>query len=314
MKFYWLLLKADYIMHYNTPILFIIFNRPELTKLVLAKIRNIKPKYLFIAADGPRNMAEALICKQTRTFVLENIDWPCEVKTLFRKQNLGCKEAVSSAISWFFKNVPEGIILEDDCLPTDSFFYFCAENLKRYRNDERVWSISGNNFVSRQKFRPGQDSYYFSQYPHIWGWATWSRSWQKVDMQLRIEQLNAILTQGVLTNYFNDRRSTNYWSRIIRKIILGKINTWDTFFVFYCFLNNGLCVTPAVNLVDNLGFGRLSTHTKFNFLNILPNAQELSPIHHPKFVIPNRYLDSITDRLMFSRTPLWKRVIQWLSK
>ena len=168
---------------FNTPILFLIFNRPDTTFKVFEEIRKIKPAKLYIAADGPRPnvIGEEEKCTASRN-IIKQVDWDCDVKTLFREKNLGCKIAVSSAISWFFENVEEGIILEDDTFPTQSFFWFCQELLDFYRNDSRIMHISGNNF-QLGKIR-GEGSYYFSKYNHIWGWATWKRAWRFYDVSL----------------------------------------------------------------------------------------------------------------------------------
>ena len=164
----------------NTPILFLIFNRPEITARVFQEIRKAKPKQIYIAADGPRidHPDDTALCNKTRQ-ICDSIDWDCEVKTLFREENLGCQLAVSNAIDWFFKHESEGIILEDDCLPSQSFFHFCAELLDFYRDDEEIMCISGNNF--QQGRGDDEESYYFSRYPHCWGWATWRRAWNKYD-------------------------------------------------------------------------------------------------------------------------------------
>ena len=155
---------------FSIPILFLVFNRPETTALVFQEIRKVRPQQLFVAADGPRpdRTGEAEKCAEVKKIVAA-VDWPCEVKTLFRDNNLGCRVAVSSAINWFFENVEEGIILEDDCLPHPDFFRFCNELLDYYRNDERIMHIGGNNFQFVNKY--GKSSYYFSHYAHIWGWA-----------------------------------------------------------------------------------------------------------------------------------------------
>ena len=154
--------------NFNVPILFIIFNRPETAERVFSEIKNIKPKELFVAADGPRlNVyGETEKCEKVRE-IIKQIDWECEVKTLFRENNLGCKVAVSSAINWFFENVEEGIILEDDCLPDASFFYFCQSLLEKYRSNDEIAMISGNHFGTD---RIGSFDYYFTRIPHIWGW------------------------------------------------------------------------------------------------------------------------------------------------
>src|SRR5262249_20722231 len=158
------------------PVLFLIFNRPNTTARVMEAIRTAGPGRLYVAADGPRdgNADEAKRCAEVRRIATQ-VDWPCEVQTLFRERNLGCRQAVSSAITWFFEQEQEGIILEDDCLPSPSFFPYCAELLARFRNDERIMCITGCNFQQDMKGYPY--SYYFSKYHHVWGWATWRRAW-----------------------------------------------------------------------------------------------------------------------------------------
>jgi GT2 family glycosyltransferase len=161
----------------ETAILILLFNRPETTIRVFDKISQIKPQRLYIASDGPRKNfdGEKEKVKKVRE-IATRVDWPCEVKTLFRNENLGCKKGVSSAITWFFEQEEQGIILEDDCVPNLDFFTFCESLLDRYAEDERVSVITGNNFQNN-KWR-GDASYYFSKYNHCWGWASWRRSWK----------------------------------------------------------------------------------------------------------------------------------------
>jgi len=153
---------------FKTPILFLIFNRPDTTKRVFAKIKKVRPKFLYIAADGPRNKDEMILTEKVRKLVIKSIDWDCQVKTLFRENNLGCGKAVSSAIDWFFKNEEMGIILEDDCLPDLSFFYFCEEMLKKYKSNPKIMHISGDNYLPDFSLTI-DESYFFSKYIHIWG-------------------------------------------------------------------------------------------------------------------------------------------------
>ena len=161
---------------FETPILFITFNRPDTTKRVFEAIKKIKPKKLFISADGPREnkVGEKQKCLTVRS-IFDNIDWDCEVKTLFQEKNLGCKIAATTAVTWFFQSVEEGIIIEDDCLPNKSFFLFCQKMLATYRKHEAIMHISGTNFQFGNK--RGEASYYFSRCIHMWGWATWRRAW-----------------------------------------------------------------------------------------------------------------------------------------
>jgi len=168
----------------TTPILFLVFNRPDTTKIVFDEIKKSQPKKLFIAADGPRNgnYEDTENCEIVREIVT-GVDWDCDVHTLFRKKNLGCKHAISGALDWFFSNVEDGIILEDDTLPHPKFFRFCEELIARYRNQKNIIAISGDNFQHGK--RRGENSYYFSKYVHIWGWATWKRAWELYDVNMK---------------------------------------------------------------------------------------------------------------------------------
>ena len=170
---------------FNTSILFLIFNRPEETKRVFESIKEAKPSKLYLASDGPRShvIDEEKIVSEVKLNVLNAIDWDCEVKTLFREKNLGCKIAVSEAISWFFDHEDQGIILEDDCLPSQSFYRFCEELLNIYKNDLRIWHISGDNF--QNGIARSEESYYYSKFSHVWGWATWKDRWQHYDVMMK---------------------------------------------------------------------------------------------------------------------------------
>ena len=170
----------------KTAVLLVIFNRPETTQVVFEAIRKAKPPRLYVAADGPRTEvpSDAKKCKEARE-IINQVDWDCEVKTLFREKGLGCGLGPSSAFTWFFEHEEDGIILEDDCLPSQSFFWFCEELLERYRHDNRVMHIGGNNFLNGwQKDR--DYSYYFSNSGHIWGWATWRRAWKLFDFNISL--------------------------------------------------------------------------------------------------------------------------------
>ena len=170
----------------NTPILFLLFNRPDETSVVFDVLKIIKPKFLYVACDGPRKNIEgdAENVDKTRK-IIDQITWDCELKTLFRDSNLGCKIAVSEAINWFFENVEEGIILEDDCVPDITFFDYCSELLQFYRDDKRVMHISGLNFLSGPlDLQPSAESYHLSKYPAVWGWATWRRAWDLYDVDI----------------------------------------------------------------------------------------------------------------------------------
>lgn len=231
----------------STPILFLIYNRPEMTFKVFNAIRLARPKYLFIAADGPKqNKADdELLCKQSRS-ILNLVDWDCEVKTLFRKQNLGCGIAVSEAITWFFSFVENGIILEDDCLPDATFFTFCQQLLEKYKDCPQISTISANNYQLKYKHKA---SYYFSIYSHIWGWATWRRTWDLY--RYEINDYN----KSILMKHIKNKEEILYWDNIYKNIDKFKqINTWDYQLQYMNFKHNMMSIVPSVNLVRNLGF------------------------------------------------------------
>ena len=239
---------------FNTPVLFLVFNRLETTKQVFEAIRIVKPKYFYIAADGPRATKEneEQVCDEVRNFVLNNIDWDCEIKTLFRTENLGCGKAVSQAITWFFENVEEGIILEDDCLPNSSFFSFCQELLEMYRGNEKVCHISGTNYQMGNK--RGDSDYYFSNYPHIWGWATWSKAWKKYDVNMK--GYETIKNAHPLKKLFPVHIMDGAFDKTI--------DTWDAQWLFTNILHEKISILPNKNLVTNIGFSENATHTTLN--------------------------------------------------
>ena len=167
----------------DTPIALFIFNRPDTTQKVFSAIRDSKPTKLLIVADGPRpeRPEEEEICTATRAIV-NQVDWPCEVLTNFADHNLGCKARISSGLNWVFETVEEAIILEDDCVPSLSFFPFCEQLLEQYRHDSRIMSISGSNFQFGKN--KTSYSYHFSHFFHGWGWASWQRAWEHCDLNL----------------------------------------------------------------------------------------------------------------------------------
>lgn len=244
----------------ETPLLFLIFNRTEETARVFEAIRAQRPKYLFVAADGPRagRPNEAEVVRQTRE-VATKVDWPCEVQTLFRNENLGCGRAVSGAISWFFDQVEEGIILEDDCLPHPDFFPFCTELLARYRDEPRIATIAGTYFFPPQLAYDG--SYYVSKYFQMWGWASWRRSWKHYDFTLetQTEAEWSALFQRVHPN----PSEAGYWREIYQSLRGGAMDTWDFQVFFSCWRAGANHLMPGRNLVSNIGYGPSATHTNF---------------------------------------------------
>ncbi len=295
---------------FETPILLLIFNRPESTKLVFEAIRKIKPLNLFVAADGfrPHKEGEESICAVTRKIVLDNIDWNCNVKTLLRNENLGCGKAVSEAITWFFDEVEEGIILEDDCLPNKSFFDFCAAMLDRYRNNKEIMHISGDNFQNGIK-RGGAD-YYFSYYAHIWGWATWRRAWANYSFDYECYNKSTLelkLRKIAVNNDFYD-----LWLGLIDKAFSKHVDTWDFQWQYAVFINEGKCILPQYNLVSNIGFGLDATHTK-NAEELVANlpTTELVVKEHPNDTNVNVNAELYSLYKLFVKTDDYKLTLRY---
>lgn len=293
----------------NTPILILVFNRPENTHRVFEEIRKAQPKKFYIAGDGARNIDEQDKINETRAIV-NLIDWDCEVKTLFRDENLGCRKAVSSAITWFFNHEEEGIVLEDDCLPSQSFFGFCSELLERYRHDHRIGHIGGANFQQGRKV--GDGSYYYSRLTHVWGWAGWKRVWDTYDVEMksfehfRVEDLKSIASHAPYRDIWYSNLEATY---------NHKINTWDYQYAYCNLINNRLSIIPNINLIKNIGFGNDATHTFWEHPHANLPTFEIDELEAPNFFIPNVEADMFTQHAehpipkkkgLLSRT--WKKI------
>lgn len=274
----------------DTPVLFIIFNRPQTTRVVFEAIRQARPRQLFIAADGPRSNKEGeeQRCNETRQIV-SNIDWDCTVHTLFCENNIGCGRGVSGAISWFFDHVEQGIILEDDTVPTQSFFRLCEELLERYKNNSSIMQISGNNPLSHWKAT--DKSYIFSHYSSIWGWATWRRAWKLYDFN--INQIDSEMERLILNSRTYTKKENRFFLDIYKKV--HQIDTWDYQWHYCRWINNGIGIVPSSNLVSNIGFGADSTHTT-SADGEIANTRSFDlefPLKHNHAVIVDRQFDDL---------------------
>ena len=269
----------------QTPVLLIIFKRPEHTRRALATIVEARPPKLFVAADGPRNDAEIAACEQTRD-VIRNADLPFEVITNFADGNLGCGIRVHTGITWAFTHTEELIVLEDDCIPHPSFFRFCEELLAQYRDDERVMHISGNNFVGAESRTPY--SYYFSKYTHASGWATWKRAWQHFDWSM--QRWPELRDAGMLEMHC-DPYERRYWLDIFDRISSGERDIWDYQWNYSMWSQSALAALPSVNLVRNDGWGPDATHTKDPIP--WPDVSDIGEIVHPPYVVRNALADTV---------------------
>ncbi len=234
------------------------YNRGQAVARVLDALRPVAPRRLWIAADGPRtdDPADAALCAESRR-ALEQIDWPCESERRFAAENRGCRLGVIDALDWFFGDVAEGIVLEDDCLPDPSFFPYCAELLEHYRDRPEVFTIAGANFDGDEP--PPEASYYFSRYGHIWGWATWRRAWRLFDRTL--DAWPEQRASGWLSSISDEPRFLEWWTHILDEARRGSLNTWDVQWAYTVFQNGGFAAIPATNLISNIGFDGNATHT-----------------------------------------------------
>jgi hypothetical protein len=277
----------------DPPLLLIAWRRPHTLRQVIDAIRPVAPTRLFVACDGPNpdRPGEADKVAATRAVIEQEIDWPCQIERLYSDVNQGCRLGVSRAITWFFEQVEEGIILEDDCVPHPDFFPYCATLLDRYRHDTRVWCISGNNFQNGQ-WR-GDGSYYFGRIPLIWGWASWRRAWQHFDAELR--QWSALRGSCLLETIFEDSLELQYWSGIWQRLVdEGDPDSWAYRWTFTCLANGGLTALPNRNLVSNVGFGEDAVHTT-GVADPTVADQGLGPLMHPQFLLR----DAAADRYDF---------------
>ena len=280
----------------TAPVAFFIFNRPDLTAKSFQVIREARPAELFIVADGPRQdrPGEAELCQAARA-VVDNIDWPCEVRRNYSSENLGCAKRVSSGIGWVLEQVDRTIILEDDCIADPSFFQFCEELLERYHADERVMMISGNNFqFGRVR---GIGSYYFTAYPKIWGWATWRRAWRHMDYEMR--QWRKLRDSDWLEDLVSDKWLAGHWRSCLDGVMDGRIDSWGYRWLFACLHTNGISIAPNVNLISNCGFGPDATHTTGKeVVGNLPTGPIKFPLKHPVGMSPDHQADVYEGRVL----------------
>ena len=274
----------------DVPVGIIVFNRPRHTARVLERLRQVRPRHLYVIADGPRpnRTEDAARCLETRG-MFDDLGWDCEVRREFASSNLGCRVRVSSGLDWLFSQVEEAIILEDDCVPEQSFFEFCSELLQKYRNDLNVSAITGDNFQSHHRRASG--SYYFSRYMHVWGWATWRRAWRYFDTDLRSWQL--MRNTDWLSTVLENQNLVRFWKSQFDAVFTKRLDTWDYQWQHAIWLQNGLVATPNVNLVSNIGDGPDATHTLELGPLLRRSTEPISvPLEHPRTVMR----DSIADK------------------
>ncbi len=278
-------------MELHTPVLLVAFNRPDYTQIIFDAIKKVTPKKLYFSVDGPRpgNEQDEINCSRTRE-IAKQIDWDCELHTNFSEKNLGCGYGVSSGISWVFKQEESCIILEDDCLPSNSFFPFCQELLEKYKDENSILMISGDNYTEEYNLT---ESYTFSLIAHhIWGWASWRRAWQKFDIS-KDNYYKFVKDKPIKELFINKDQGLffkEFYSRFYKRKIIT--HTWDFQWSFSIVSNNGLAIVPRKNLVANIGLDGAHSKGIHDFHN-LHIDRNFNIEKHPEKIIQNAEYDNI---------------------
>lgn len=273
--------------YYENAILILAFNRPSKTRTLLNRLKNIKPNNLYVALDGPRkkNDEDIINCSAVLK-AFELIDWDCSIKFLKRTENLGCSRAIVGALNWFFEHEDYGIIFEDDCIPDLTFFPFCDELLDRYSDSDQIMMISGTNLGVTSV----DDSYFFSKYGQIYGWATWKRAWNKYEIDI---------VENGIDDKFSSKAEMKFWKRNFNKIL------WDVQWAIYSiWKNNGLAVVPNINLVQNIGFDNEGTHYKdpSNVKANIRTEKMIFPLIHPNKINKNEVIDEFIFKSKYHKS------------
>lgn len=294
-------------------VLIVAFNRPVHAQRVLAQVRLAKPEKLYVAVDGPRAHRTDDAANVAKTLaVFDNVDWRCDVKRLVRNKNLGCKRGVASAVSWFFEHEEQGVVLEDDCLPSPSFFSFAAHLLERYKHEDSVMHINAVNF--QDGCLRSNRSYYFSKISHVWGWASWRRAWRKYDMEM--QGLEDFFDGGGYKSVINHPGAYGYWRRMLFATKRGEVDTWDYQWAYSIWKANGLCITPEKNLIENIGFGEEATHTKVRSDKY--GSMKVETLNgydrDVALLIPNYIADRYTFSKHFTNPPLMQKILPYVKR
>lgn len=294
----------------KVPVVLTVFSRRDVVERVLEAIRKAKSKRLYVIGDGGRTPEESARVREVRELIAA-IDW-CEVRTNYAEENMGPKKRLATGISWVFEQEEQVIILEHDCLPDPSFFPFCEELLERYKDDERVMHIGGNNFFAAVGVPyECQDSYFFTHIPHIWGWATWRRAWQHYDVD--VKRWPEARKRKLLNDVFRDSAVAFRWANRFQEYYDGKIESWDGQWSFAVVSQGGLCINPAVNLVSNIGFGAEAFSAKNATAKVaeVPVASLNFPLAHPEFLVVDMAAEHLTQKHVFHINETASLRIKW---
>jgi len=293
----------------DCPVVIFVFNRPHVVDKLLTALAEVRPKTIFVVSDGPRldRPDEASKVAECRWLFEVCISWPCEIRTNYSESNMGCRTRVVSGLNWVFSQVDRAIILEDDCIPSPTFFPFCQELLERYAVDSRIMSISGSNHVP-ERMAPRTESYYFARYHHCWGWATWARAWRHYDDSFLCWE--KVRNTPLLRELLGSWRASIYWRRIFDLVHSGRINSWAYRWQLCCWLQSGYSIIPKVNLISNEGTGDDALHTRRYSFAHAKRGEIAFPLIHPAHCIRTEQHDRYIEDHIFSKS-LFNRV-RWL--
>ena len=293
----------------DIPVLLIVFNRSWHLQKVMKALQEIRPSRLFVAGDGPRQArpGEEQLCAEARNTVIAAVNWPCQIQTRFQSENQGCGRHVTGAINWFFENVSEGIILEDDCVPSPDFFRFSEELLERYRENDNVMMLSGTALVRTPE--PSPWDYDFASFPCCWGWATWRRAWAK--MSYDMPDFPEFCRSGSIKKSFASGRMQRRLLELFSKVYTHApgFDTWDFQWLYACVKNRGLCILPGVNLVTNIGWD--ASHTRIDDVMEMP-LENFAGLRHPPEIRRNPELENIFFEKIYAKRPFLERLFNKL--
>ena len=301
------------------PVLYIIFNRLDTVQRSFESIRQARPAKLYLAADGPRkdHEGEQERCEEVRRWVLAHIDWDCEVFQRFQETNVGCGHHPADAITWLFENEDRGVILEDDCVASPSFFPFVEEMLKRYENDETISIVCGSNFDKTHRCQAKEADYFFSKISYTWGWATWKRNWEDYDYTM--QAWGKTNKSRMLKWLFDEPEYQEYWRYIFDTTWKTQPqDIWDYQFFFSCYRKRQMSVVPNVNLISNIGDGTDATHTVQSDGKLGIEVGELTfPLRHPEKKRRNELYDTLLQETCYGRVavvPAFKKIKRFIKK
>jgi hypothetical protein len=281
---------ATYTAPCETPVALFVYHRPDLTRRVLETVRAARPTQLLVVADGPspQQPDDARLCRETQD-VLGGVDWPCRLRTHFSTSNLGVPQRLATGLDWVFSQVPEAIVLEDDCIPDATFFRFCSELLTRYRDEQRVYMVRGSNFLAGRRLEPS--SYYFSRFFNIWGWATWARAWRHFDVNMK--RWPECRDSGWLERVL-PQRMVPQMRNIFDETHAGRLPEWSFPWQFAGLLHNAVAATPSTNLVTNAGFGTGASYFRdphHHYARLRTGSMQF-PLSHPAPIRVHEEADS----------------------